>query len=278
MQSPINKLADELIVMIMEYFDNDKELFRQYPIDGNPDYATTLHSCALTQRRWTRLAQQVLHRTVHIHPDNLERQCHHYGPSSESGNNPYTAGLGLFPRELYIASMNMSRSERWQSLYTFAAYCGDRITRFDATNIAFGSFNDFLNLIGYFPHLKHLALEDCSWGADDMKLWHDCTDFGTCQCAAPSAPASLRHVYVRLLEGTTPLPIAQWLMHSRTNEIEELTWAFKFSLFDDTASSTSGALRLLGTSLTEVVLDVDVSEAWDDGEWPGVMNLKYDYA
>ncbi|KAI0798622.1 hypothetical protein BC629DRAFT_236004 [Irpex lacteus] len=248
---PINKLPDELVDMIMENFATDN------PRDED-ESNHALHSCSLTQRRWRRSAQRIYHSTVYIDRDNSNDIYRHYGPACE----PHAAQLGLYPRKLYVDAFEAEDVRAHEYLYGFASRCGEHITVLDLDDVAFASFNDFLKLFKHFPRLINLSLTDCYWDGVDMGPWHDCEGVSACPCAAPGAPVSLQHVYVGPREGTNPVPLARWLMHTREEIIPDLACTFRFSVQNTSSIRTSETLRILGPSLGGVTLDVEV-----DGQW-----------
>ncbi|KAI0088115.1 hypothetical protein BDY19DRAFT_211631 [Irpex rosettiformis] len=255
----INRLAGEIIGMIMEYLDDRWE---------NPnnklklEYPSTLHACSLVKLEWRSLAQRVLHRKLRVHYCNLAHQRRCYGPSLGS----YAGGLGLFPRELSIEHINIACTKLSEDLYALSKYCGERITRLNLYNTSFASFSNFLELLKCFPHLKRLDVRDCSWKDTSLGFWDGCAGHEDCQCSCPRAPISLQQVFVDLGEETVPLPLAQWLIHARVTTLQSLAWVFKFSLMDVSAPYTTEALHVLGPHLSYVTLDVDVSEEWSDGK------------
>ncbi len=233
------------------------------PEEENESFGA-LHACSLTQRRWRRSAQQAFHSVVHIWPDISEHKHRHYSPSRE----PLGANLHLYPRDLSVESYDTKSTEELEHLFRFAGHCGECVASLGIREVNFVTFNDLLKLLSYFPHLTEITITDCTWEDTDSVLWCSCDDLSGCRCAAPSAPVSLRWACVDgyLRRGTIPLPLSQWLMHSREGTDLEVVCELKFSVTGASAIDTSEALRVLGPSLRYLMLDVEVTVAWGNGE------------
>ena len=133
-------------------------------------------------------------------------------------------------------------------------------------------FADILDIVeANTVPVEELRITECSWRFTNRGLWSKCLrkipgkdkecPYG---CPVPAPPSSLQSVdIIGLPEGTDPMPLALWLIHSRNPSLQ-IKWSFQFSLFDETCQKTSHVLAALGSRLTTVSLNIDVRGSWNE--------------